>query len=167
MRRLDLDLAPRRGRTAGWVLLGLALVALLDLGSAWHRLAGEIDAAGRGGDGSSVLRAEAAGEATEAMLREAEHVARSLTLPWDPLFTSLEEAADEGVALLALQPDPQKRQIAISGEARDYAAILAFVARLDARRTLRDVHLVRHELREDHPQRPTSFSIVASWEPLT
>lgn len=166
MRRMDLDFGERRGPAAGWILLGVALVLLLDLGATWRMLDAQVATAeeraarpARAGG----KRVEA-GEAAAVALRDADRVARHLMLPWDGLFRALEETADERVALLALQPDPQKRELAISGEARDYEAILAFVTRLDARESLRDVHLVRHELREDDPQRPLFFSIVASWE---
>jgi hypothetical protein len=169
MRRLDLDLKGPRSPAAGWILLGIALVALLDLGASWKQLDDEIASAESRGAGSrsrggAQLAQRGRGEGSAGAFRDADQVARSLNLPWDKLFRSVEEATDEGVALLALQPDPQKREISISGEAKDYAAILAFVTRLDKRQSLHDVHLVKHEVREDDPQRPTFFSIVASWE---
>lgn len=168
MKRIDLDFAARPGPSAGWILLGVALVALLDTGASYRHLEAQIAEAEQravapraraGGHGAET------GEAAAAALRDAEKVARTLMLPWDSLFRSVEETTDDGVALLALQPDPQKRELNITGEAKDYDAILAFVTRLDKRGSLRDVHLVRHELREDDPQRPLYFSIIAEWEP--
>jgi hypothetical protein len=165
--RLDLDLRPTRPASrAGWIVLGLALVALLDLGATLRQMDGELTAAQRGGAarGRAATGLAQGGKAGAEALGEADRIARSLTLPWDTLFRSVEEATDDRVALLALQPDPQKRELTISGEAKDYAAILAFVERLDGREALRDVHLVKHEIREDDPQRPTYFNIVASWK---
>ncbi|HEX4944874.1 MAG TPA: PilN domain-containing protein [Usitatibacteraceae bacterium] len=170
MKRLRLDLAGPRGSSAGWILLGLALVALADLGASWRQLDEEIAAAEqqaarpRARVGEHTARGARGGEGAAGDLRDADRIARSLSLPWEALFRSVEEATDEQVALLALQPDPQKHELSISGEAKDYAAILAFVARLDKRQALRNVHLVRHELREDDPQQPMYFNIVANWE---
>lgn len=161
MRRLDLDLVPSRGPVWGWILLGLAVVAVADLGASWKSASTQAQAwAVRA---SPAEAAEEGGESPEA-LRDAERVARSLTLPWDDLFRDVEESSDERVALLALQPDAGKREVAIAGEAKDYEALLAFVARLDRREGLRHVHLVRHEMREDDPQRPLAFTLLAGWE---
>ena len=164
MKRLDLDFAASRRADAGWVVLGLALFIAFDAGMAYRDLA--LEAATLEARPRRAPRAPGVpAESMDAALREADGVARALLLPWDSLFRTLEQSADERVALLALQPDARKREIAITGEARDYDAVLAFVTRLESRHTLRDVHLVRHELREDDPQRPLAFSILASWEP--
>jgi Tfp pilus assembly protein PilN len=166
MKALDLDLARSRSPRAGWVLLGLALFAVFDAGLSYRQLSNDAAVAQRqlarhsGRTPTSATRAEKADEA----LHEADRVARSLMRPWDSLFRTLEQATDERVALLALQPDARKGEISISGEAKDYDAVLAFVTRLDERKTLRDVHLVRHEVREDDPQHPMYFSILANWE---
>lgn len=166
MRALDLDFARPRTSPAGWVLLGLALFVAVDTGLAYRRLGHEAAAveARLERHGAHMPGRIARTEKDDVALREADRVARNLMLPWESLFRSLEQATDERVALLALQPDARKREISISGEAKDYDAVLAFVTRLDARAGLRDVHLVRHELREDDPQHPMYFSILASWE---
>lgn len=161
MRRLDLDLLPSRGPVWGWLLLGLAVAAVADLGASWK--SAEDEAQARTVRARPEVAAKGDRESPEA-LRDAERVARSLTLPWDDLFRNVEEASDERVALLALQPDAGKREVAIAGEAKDYESLLAFVARLDRREGLRHVHLVRHEMREDDPQRPLAFTLVAGWE---
>lgn len=168
MRRLDLDLTGSRGPRFGWILLGLALVVLADLGATWNELDAELAEAGERASrprSGGTYPASREGRESPGALREADRIAGALTLPWDSLFRSVEEASDEHVALLVLQPDPGKRELGISGEAKDYDAILAFVTRLDRREGLRNVHLVKHEVREDDPQRPLFFSIVAGWEP--
>lgn len=167
MKRLELDFArPRRSR-AGWVLLGLSIFAVLDAGLSYRQLTSEaaaVEARMARQAGRASTEGSARAEKDDGALREADRVARTLLLPWDSLFATVEQASDERVALLALQPDARKREISISGEAKDYDAVLAFVTRLDSRKTLRDVHLVRHEVREDDPRHPTYFSILASWE---
>ena len=166
MKALDLDFARPRTWSAGWVLLGLALFAVSDAGLSYRRLGDEAAAAQArlARHGVRALDVARGGPPADGALRHADRVARSLLLPWDSLFSTLEQATDDRVALLALQPDARKGEISISGEAKNYDAVLAFVTRLDSRKTLRDVHLVRHEVREDDPQHPMSFGIVASWE---
>jgi len=53
-----------------------------------------------------------------------------MNVPWDSLFRELEGAADESVALLAIQPDPASRQVRIAGEARRLDAVLNYIERL-------------------------------------
>ena len=52
--------------------------------------------------------------------------------------------------------------VQISGEARDLAAALAFVDALHGR-TLTNVALISHQLKQSDPQLPIVFEIVATW----
>jgi hypothetical protein len=98
-------------------------------------------------------------------LNYAAGVVQNLALPWDTLFKSVEGTGNVPVALLNVQPDPQKRLVKISGEAKDYAAVLIYLARLDEGGTLRNVHLLSHRVKQDDPQRPLLFTVAASWKP--
>ena len=51
----------------------------------------------------------------------------------------------------------------ISGDSKDYLAALGYVLNLSQADTLSHVQLVRHEVRQNDPQRPVSFSISAAW----
>lgn len=169
MKRLDLELTPRR-RVPFAVAMTLLVGAVLCADAALRVLAlhDELDHAtlapppSRGARLSSVppgpLDAALARD-----LRAAEQVVQRLARPWDELFRTVETAAHDRVALLAIEPDAQKGELAISGEALDYFAVLTYVARLSEPGQLTDVHLVRHETKEDDPRRPLSFTIAASW----
>jgi len=105
----------------------------------------------------------ARGRALADEIRNANAVIERMNVPWNALFHELEAVGDEGVALLAIQPDAATRQVRISGEARKLDAVLGYVARLEAREGLRNVYLVGHEVR-DVPRRPVAFSVSAEWK---
>lgn len=165
MRSLDLDLLPRRRvplavwlmLLSGTVLLGDGLVRTAELR---ETLAAASQPATRPRPaGAAPLEPALARE-----LRVAERAVEHLALPWDDLFRQVEEASYERVALLAIEPDAHKRELSITGEALDYLAVLTYVARLGERDMLTDVHLVRHQMREDAPQRPLQFTVAARWK---
>lgn len=105
----------------------------------------------------------ARGRALADEIRDANAVIERMNVPWNALFRELEAVGNEGVALLAIQPDAATRQVRISGEARKLDAVLGYVARLEAREGLRNVYLVGHEIR-DAPTRPVAFSVSAEWK---
>lgn len=165
MKALDLELLPRRRvPLAVWLMLlcGVVLVGdgLLRTAELRETLAAASQPAAR-------PRATGAKPLDPALARElriAERAVEQLALPWDELFRQVEAASYERVALLAIEPDAHKRELSITGEARDYLAVLTYVARLGEREMLSDVHLVRHETREDAPQRPLQFTVAARWK---
>lgn len=165
MKALDLELLPRRRvPLAVWLMLlcGTVLVGDGLLRSAELRetiAAASAPAARPRPATSSPLDPALARE-----LRVAERAVEHLALPWDDLFRQVEAASYERVALLAIEPDAHKRELSITGEALDYLAVLTYVARLGERDMLSDVHLVRHEMREDAPQRPLQFTVAARWK---
>lgn len=168
MRALNLDFAHRR-RPAP--LAWLALVASLALATdaAIHRaaLADELERAEQSalamaGD-SATRRARAPDPALARDSKRAEQVMQRLALPWDELFRAVEAAGTERVALLALQPDSRRRELNITGEAADFASMLAYVERLGKSSPLHGVHLLRHETRQDDPQHPILFTVAARW----
>jgi Fimbrial assembly protein (PilN) len=95
-------------------------------------------------------------------IRDANAVIERMNVPWDALFRELEAASGEGVALLAIQPDPASRKVRIAGEARKLEAVLGYVERLEARKGFANVYLLGHEMR-DAPPRPVAFTLTAQW----
>ena len=86
-----------------------------------------------------------------------------LGLPWAKLFAALESAGSDQVALLAIEPDTKSGTVKISGDSKDYLAALGYVLTLSQNEALSHVQLVRHEVRQNDPQHPVSFSISAAW----
>jgi Tfp pilus assembly protein PilN len=86
-----------------------------------------------------------------------------LGLPWSKLFAALEAAANDQVALLAIEPDTKNGTVKITGDSKDYLAALGYVLNLSQADALSNVQLVRHEVKQNDPQRPVAFSISAAW----
>lgn len=93
-------------------------------------------------------------------------IERELSVPWSPLLAELESASADlsaKVSLLQVQPDPGKRVVRITAEARTLPDALAYLERLQKCSALRYPMLESHELRKDDPQHPIRFKIAAQW----
>jgi hypothetical protein len=86
-----------------------------------------------------------------------------LSTPWDKLFSALETAASDQVALLSIEPDPKAGKVMISGDGKDYLAALTYVLNLGRSDSLSHVELARHEVKQNDPQKPVTFSVSAAW----
>lgn len=95
--------------------------------------------------------------------RRAREVASLLLLPWRDLFSALESASQNNVALLAIEPDYKKHQVRITAEAKDFDILIRYLKRLGDTPQLKFVRLLRYEVREDDAQHPLRFTIEASW----
>jgi hypothetical protein len=84
-------------------------------------------------------------------------------LPWDTLFTALEAAEGKDVALIAIAPDAQRRQVKIHAEARNLDAMLAFQRQLQQNPALAQVALLDHTVMKDMPFTPVRFHLLAQW----
>lgn len=172
MRLLQLELAPRAQRP--WLLgLSLAAAAFVAVDTLWQaqRLRDDL-AAAQAAQAERRLNVGAAAPSPALALsnpelargiREAEQVVQRLAQPWDTLFQAIEAATTPRVALLAVEPDTASTTVAISGEAADHKAVIEYLHRLGAEGRFHGVHLLRHELRSDDPQRPIAFTLQAQW----
>lgn len=172
MRPLDLDYQRSGVRSpwAGWVLLALAVAFATDLGFAYVELEAQLqrDEAraarlARGLPAQSAMKTDP--KAMEQELIHARDTINRLALPWGRLFKALESVETEGVALLSIEPDPEAGTVMLSGEGKDYPAVLTYVASLMSDKTLSDVYLVKHEIRVNEPRRPVFFIVSAAWSP--
>lgn len=169
MRALDLDLVRRRPAWPSWLMLmvglalaGEALFGYMNLRDEFSQLERR-----RAGPQLSAARSkEPVNEQTQRELDAAQQILRELALPWEALFRSIEGALGSDTALLAIEPDAGKRVVRVSGEARNYLAILSFMVRLESSQALTGVHLLNHQIREDVAQRPYQFTLSASWSTL-
>lgn len=166
MRRLELDFLRTRPAApwAGWLLLLAAFALAVDLGRAYQEVRASIAR-------NELRLARAAPAARAAPLREAspEDLAaaresiRRLATPWDGLFAALESTPTEGVALTGVAPDSQNASVLITGEARDFPALVAYVTALRRTAPLARAYLARHETRAGGARYPVAFSIRAPW----
>ena len=162
MQRLDLDFAGhgRAHRWAGPLLLAIALGVSGDMAWRYVQLERSVKSAE-----AQVARARSHRASTpvsnEEMVQARETVDR-LGLPWAKLFSALEAAASDQVALLAIEPDAKSGKVLISGDSKDYLAALTYVLNLSRAEGLSSVQLVRHETKQN--ERSVGFTISASWE---
>jgi len=170
MRALDLDYQRSGVRSpwAAWVLLAVAAAFAADLGFAYVELKAQLQryearAARLAQDLPAQIADKTDRKVLERELIYAHHTINRLGLPWGRLFKSLESAQTEGVALLSIEPDPQAGIVILSGEGKDYPAVLTYVAWLMSDKTLSDVQLVKHEIRVNEPQHPVFFVVSAAW----
>jgi Tfp pilus assembly protein PilN len=173
MRAVHLDfLRPSPPQT--WLGVALLVAGAVAAGAVvyqWRTAAAEVDRLEtRATDFKRMARREApriayTGDAKQlaAEIRSANTVIAQMTLPWDTLFRELEAAAVQDVALLSIQPDADTRKLRLTGEARKYPDVLAYVASLEERPALANVFLIGHEMKQTVPQRPVAFSLVAEW----
>ena len=98
---------------------------------------------------------------------EAQVVERELSIPWSRLLTELESAAKDTadtVSLLQVEPDPAKRSVRITAEARSLPAALAYLERLQRSKVLRFPMLESHEFKKDDPEHPVRVKLAAEWQ---
>lgn len=166
MQRIELDFVRRRpaSRWAGRVLLAVALGVAGEMAFTFVQLERSVRA------NEAIVARTQPRKPVQSVSPEEVAVAREtvdrLGLPWSKLFAALEGAASEQVALLAIEPDTKSGTVRISGDSKDYLAALTYVLNLSRNDALSQVQLVRHEVKQNDPQRPVSFSISAAWKEL-
>ncbi len=100
-------------------------------------------------------------------LGQANTILASLAVPWDALFRSLETAGGNSVGLVGIQPDGSGRQVRISGEARRFEDLVAYLKRLEATDGFSNVFLAAHEMKGESKgnsrTRSIGFTLHADW----
>jgi hypothetical protein len=163
MRRLDLDFCRTR-RASPWLgrlLLGVALAVGLDAGLTYQSLRKSLAE-----NEARLAKRAPAGAGRKASAEEvalARETVQRLALPWDQLFSALESAASDRVALASIEPDARAGTVRISGDGKDYLAALSYVSNLSRADSLYWVQLVRHEQKASDPNGPVSFAVSAAW----
>lgn len=97
-------------------------------------------------------------------IRHANEILRQISLPWKKLFQAVESSVNQKVTLLGLEPDVEKHIVRISCEARDIAAMLDYIRRLEMQQEFGSIYLQSHQIQEQDRERPVRFSLVAAWE---
>lgn len=166
MRRLDLDFAAVPPRWPIWALLAVALLLCGDAGNRYFEMQQALAEMNRAPELRSRRPVAEAGvpESTQRELDAAQRILQELVLPWGELFRGVETAIGTQAALLTVEPDAGRGLVRITGEARNYPAVIELMKRLEATQILDRVHLVSHEVRNDQPQRPYHFALVGYWK---
>ncbi len=159
---------------AGATLLALAAMVLILTGVYYLKLSGQAasweakveqlrnrgvlhGSAGRSTD-LGVIGVELAQEVSNA-----NDVLHQLSVPWDTLFQAVEASGGNRVTLLLLEPNIEKRQVKINGETRNFKALMNYITQLEGQDVFNAVYLQSHHVRQQDPEKPVYFSILATW----
>jgi len=162
MQKIQIDFGrSRRGSPwLGRALLAIAAVVCLDAALTYQGLHTSLKENGARLAQRSPERAAKVSPQEVAAVRE---TVERIALPWDELFSALESAASDKVALAAIEPDTAKGTVTISGDSKDYLAALSYVFNLGRSDSLDHVQLVRHEPKANDPNGAVSFAVSAAW----
>jgi hypothetical protein len=164
MRKLEVNFVAQGARPAwwGWVLLAAAVAFSLDAALSYKEVRTSLAL-----NEARIARAQPRTAPPRTVSAEEVAAVREtverLGMPWDKLFGAVESAASEQVALLGIEPDPKAGTVVISGDSKDYLAVLTYVLNLSKAEALARVQLVRHEAKAADPKGPVSFAVSAAW----
>ena len=96
-------------------------------------------------------------------IKSANEVLHQLSVPWDELFKAVESSSGSHVTLLALEPDFDRKQVKISGEANNYKTIMRYITVLEKQEVFGAVYMQNHDIRQDDPDMPVRFTLLANW----
>lgn len=170
MLRLDYQKRTRPFPWAGVGLLAVALAALALSAAYYHAMLGQIGyweaRTGQAQRASARPAASSQRELNEMALeiKHANEVLSQLTLPWDKLFQAVEWSSGNDVALLTIEPDAEKHEVKISGEAKNVAAIMSYIKHLAAQEAFSNVYLQSHQVQQHNLEKPVRFALVVAWK---
>lgn len=168
--RLDYQRSMKPIPWGGALLLAIALAALALNAASYHYLDGKItyweEEAGRLGrmSGQRISGSQRETAETALEIKHANEVLRRISLPWGKLFQAVESSSGKEVALLALEPDAEKHEVKISGEAKNIGAVLGYIKHLEAQDVFSRVYLQNHQIQLQDPERPVRFALLAAWK---
>ncbi|MCX4173696.1 MULTISPECIES: hypothetical protein [Paraburkholderia] len=170
--RLDLDFSGRRATpaAAGLILLCAAAVLLLASGARlWHahaendRAQAQLEAVRQQTMASRHLLKAPLTPAARLAEKQSQSVLRELTVPWQDLFSIVEDYPDHDVALIGIDQNPAQSQIRITAEAKNFDAMIAYLKYLQSSVLLREAVLNDHLIETNVPGKPVRFQITAVW----
>ena len=106
-------------------------------------------------------------EAERVRLAQATRVAGELRAPWADLLATFEEHGKNDIGLLKLEPDAKAGIVRVTGQARNTAALFAYLRELEADARLTQVALTTQQSERETPGQPLRFVIQAGWRTTT
>ncbi len=97
-------------------------------------------------------------------IKQLQETVSALTTPWNELFEAIERADSKDIALLNLEPNSQKQQVVITGEAKNLQVALEYIEQLKKQPMLAQVFLQKHSINESNTSKPVSFTVFAKWK---
>lgn len=91
-------------------------------------------------------------------------VIAELSMPWEPLFRTLEALNSADIKLAAMEPIPRQHKLRLTAEASAISSMLLYVEKMARQPIFKDVVLVTHE-QTATGMMPIRFVIEAAWIP--
>lgn len=155
----------------GAALLGLASIILVLTGTYYVNLRNQVatleakvEQAGNRGVQRLSGRSDRSSAELVQEVNNANEVLRRLTVPWESLFHALESSGNSNITLLAIEPDIEKQQVKIKGEAKDFPALVNYITHLQGQAVFGSVYLQNHDVQQQDPDKPVRFSLLAAWQ---
>jgi Tfp pilus assembly protein PilN len=171
--RLDYQ---RANKPVPWLGMGLLLLSALTLGvladrtlslnrqiAVWDARIAQAERVLQPRQSASRALSEQEMRARMLEIKQANQVLHQLSQPWNALFSAVEGSGGKGIALLSMEPDLQKGTVNIGGEAKDLDTLLQYVRQLSSSAVFASVQLQHHQVRQEDPEKPLRFSLVAYW----
>ncbi|MBN3787831.1 hypothetical protein [Burkholderia sp. Ac-20353] len=172
MRTLEIDFCRHRARTgtSGLILLGAAALLLAVCGARlWDaytengRIHAEVEAVQHRTLTQRHVVKPPPTPAEKLAEKQGQAVLRELTVPWQELFSIVEDYPDHDVALIGIDQNPAQAQIRITAEAKDLDAMIAYLKYLQTSVLLREAALNGHVVENNVPGKPVRFQVTAVW----
>ena len=165
---LDFKQTPRQWSALGLVVLLMGALTLAYVANTERTLTSQIELAEARLDrlekrGKIKPAQPVDAEQLQTEIRQANEILQQLSLPWDALFKAVEAKREQEIALLSIQPNVDKRVVRITGEAKNFEALLAYMSFLEDSKTLHQVYLTSHEIRTQDAEKPVRFALLANW----
>lgn len=97
-------------------------------------------------------------------IKQIEQIVSALATPWSSLFLAIEQSDHKDIALLGLEPNSQKQQVVLTGEAKNLQVVLDYIQQLEQQPALAHVYLQKHSIDEADISKPVRFTVFAKWE---
>lgn len=97
-------------------------------------------------------------------LKQLQETVNALAIPWNALFEAIEHSDQKDIALLSLEPNSQKQQVVMTGEAKNLQVVLTYIAQLESQPELAQVFLQKHSIDDTTVSKPVSFTVVTKWK---
>jgi Tfp pilus assembly protein PilN len=168
--RLDYAAGPRRLHWVGIVLLVAAVAAAAQLLARFQELRQQLALVEVRRDLLDRSPGPLQRVSPQRLAEQSERAAaalRRLTVPWARMIETVEAASTPRVVLLQIQPEPERRTLRLTAQARTPEAMLDYVHRLGESRFLRQIYLISHQVQETAPGRPIQFVVQASFGEAT
>jgi len=98
-----------------------------------------------------------------AGFKQPSDIAQRLTLPWGHLLDALENADNENVALLAIEPDADRGRLRLTGEAKSLEALVDYIKALDGKAGIAELRLMTQQVKQSDAQHPVEFVLESNW----